>query len=99
MSSDGGFNKRAPRIDLRRSAVMIDSDGRESDVVILDISSGGFRLEALESPRIGEFVTLRVEHGEEFPAQIRWALGDQAGGIFLTKAGYENWENGGESDG
>jgi hypothetical protein len=99
MSSERGFNKRAPRIDLRREAVLIDSDGRESDVTILDISSGGFRLEVPESPRIGEFVTLRVEHRDEFPAQIRWALGDQAGGIFLTAGGYENWETGGKNDG
>jgi len=88
-----GFTKRAPRVDIRRPAVMIDSDGRESDVVILDISSGGFRLQIPESPRIGEFVTLRVERGEEFPTQIRWALGDEAGGVFLTSAGYERWED------
>lgn len=95
MGSAGGFSKRAPRIDLRRPAVMIDSDGRESDVTILDVSSGGFRLEVSEAPRIGEFVILRVEHGEELPAQIRWALGSEAGGVFLTTAGYENWEGGG----
>jgi hypothetical protein len=91
--------KRAPRIDLRRPAVLVDSDGSECSVVILDVSSGGFRLEVSEAPRIGEFVTLRVEHGEEFPAQIRWALGDQAGGVFLTTAGYGQWEGGGKRDG
>ena len=79
-----GFSKRAPRVDLRRPAILVDSDGNASQVTILDVSSGGFRLEVAESPRIAEFVTLRVEHGVEFPAQIRWALGDQAGGVFLT---------------
>ena len=63
---------------------MIDSDGRETKVIILDVSSGGFRLSVLESPRIDEFVTLRVEHGEKFSGQIRWALGNEAGGVFLT---------------
>jgi hypothetical protein len=87
MARDQGISKRAPRIDLRRPAVMIDSDGREHDVTILDVSSGGFRLQVPESPRIGEFVTLRVERGEEFTAQIRWALGTKAGGVFLTGVG------------
>lgn len=96
MGSARGFNKRAPRIDLKRPAVIVDSDGRESDVTILDVSSGGFRLKVPEAPRIGEFVTLRVEHGEELTAQIRWALGDEAGGVFLTTSGYEQWEDGGK---
>ena len=89
MAREQGISKRAPRIDLRRQAVMVDSDGREHDVTILDVSSGGFRLEVSESPRIGEFVTLRVEHGEQFPSQIRWALGTEAGGVFLTPVGPE----------
>jgi hypothetical protein len=59
------------------------------EVIILDVSSGGFRLEVSEHLRIGEHVTLRVEHCEEFPAQIRWALGDEAGGVFLAPADYE----------
>lgn len=86
-----GLNKRAPRIDLRRPAVLINSDGVEADVVILDVSSGGFRLEATESLRIGEFVHLRVEHGDEFPVQIRWVLGSEAGGVFLTGVDFDAW--------
>jgi hypothetical protein len=85
-----GFSKRAPRVDLRRPAILIYSDGNHSEVTILDVSSGGFRLEVTESPRIAEFVTLRVEHGIDFPAQIRWALGDQAGGVFLSEVNVED---------
>lgn len=33
--------------------------------------------------RRSEFVTLRIEHGEQFPAQIRWTLGAEADGISL----------------
>lgn len=87
MVREQGISKRAPRVDLRRPAVLIDSDGREQQVTILDVSSGGFRLEVTEAPRIGEFVTLRVERGEEFSAQVRWALGNEAGGVFLTAVG------------
>lgn len=89
-----GHNKRAPRIDLRQPAVMVASDGSAWDVIILDVSSGGFRLEVPESPRIGEFVTLHVGRDEHYEAQIRWALGDQAGGVFLTAVGIDEWQEG-----
>lgn len=91
MGREHGFIKRGPRVDLRRPAVLVDGDGNEFDVTILDVSSRGFRLEVAESPRIAEFMTLRVERGHEFPAQIRWALGDQAGGVFLTAVNHEDW--------
>jgi hypothetical protein len=83
------FAKRAPRVDLRRPAIVIDSDGRSSPVTVLDVSSGGFRIEASESLHIGEFVRLLVEHSEDLPAQIRWVLGNEAGGVFLTELGSE----------
>lgn len=89
-----GHNKRAPRIDLRQPAVMVASDGSAWDVIILDVSSGGFRLEVPESPRIAEFVTLHVGRDEHYEAQIRWALGDQAGGVFLTAVGIDEWQEG-----
>lgn len=89
MVREQGISKRAPRVDLRRPAVLIDSDGREQNVTILDVSSGGFRLEVTEAPRIGEFVTLRVERRQEFASQIRWALGNEAGGVFLDAVGSE----------
>lgn len=85
------FNKRAPRIDVRRSAVLVNSDGVEMGVIILDVSSGGFRLKVEELPRIGELVTLRVDKSDDCPAQIRWALGDEAGGVFLASVDYSKW--------
>ena len=91
MARDRGLNKRAPRIDLRRPAVLINSDGTALNVIILDVSSGGFKLEISECPRIGEFVRLRVEHCDEFPAQIRWVLGNEAGGVFLAPVNYAEW--------
>jgi len=70
---------------------MVDSDGAPWDVIILDVSSGGFRLQLSESPRIGEFVTLHVGRDEHYEAQIRWALGDEAGGVFLTAVKFDEW--------
>ena len=96
MARTPGIQKRAPRVDLRRPALLIDSDGTATKATILDISSGGFRLELSESPRIGEHVRLRVDRGDEYPAQIRWALGNEAGGVFLTQVNYDEWTKGGE---
>ncbi|MEA3058652.1 MAG: hypothetical protein QOE50_64 [Sphingomonadales bacterium] len=79
-----GVSKRAPRIDVRKAATLITSDGTEIAVTILDVSGSGFRLHVLEPLRIGEFVSLRVDDGD-VPAQIRWALGEEAGGTFLAQ--------------
>lgn len=83
-----GFIKRAPRIDLRRPAVLIDSQGVETVVTILDVSSGGFKLQTDEVPRIGDIVMLRVDGSDDIQAQIRWAIDGQAGGVFLTEVDY-----------
>ena len=91
MARTPGIIKRAPRVDLRREAILINSEGVESPVTILDVSSGGFRLEVTETPRIGEHVRLRVDKHDDFPAQIRWALGSEAGGVFLAPIEWEQW--------
>lgn len=91
MARTPGIIKRAPRVGLRREAVLISSEGVETPVTILDVSSGGFRLEVAETPRIGEHVSLRVDKHNNFPAQIRWALGTEAGGVFLTPIDWEQW--------
>ena len=83
--------KRAPRVDLRRQAILVDSRGGERDVTILDVSRSGFRLEVSEGLQIGEFVTIRVERDVSFAAQIRWALGNEAGGVFLTPVDQSDW--------
>jgi PilZ domain len=86
-----GFIKRSPRVDLRRPAVLIHSDGTETEVIVLDVSSGGFRLEFKEVPPVGASVRLRVERGHEFPAEIRWAQGTEAGGVFLGPGDPVEW--------
>jgi hypothetical protein len=82
---------RAPRIATRQAAVLITSDLVETDVVITDISGSGFRIEASETFYIGENiliaekVTIRLTGQGDVPAQIRWAQGCEAGGIFLDQ--------------
>jgi hypothetical protein len=74
---------RRHRIEVAHDATLVLSDGTEHRVTITDVSSGGFRLQTGETMPIGEHVFLRVPRYGDFPAQIRWALGKDAGGVFL----------------
>ena len=58
-------------------------DGVEHQVTITDVSSGGFHLSTDETIPIGSRVFLRVARYGDFPAQIRWSFGCEAGGVFL----------------
>ncbi|MEO7751421.1 MAG: PilZ domain-containing protein [Sphingomicrobium sp.] len=88
-----GHNKRAPRVDIRRPAVLVDASGHHCDVTFLDVSSGGFRLGTSHPLKIGEFVTLGAERDVTFAAQIRWVLGNEAGGVFLDPVD-QDWLDG-----
>ncbi len=63
--------------------MLVDSDGGELAVEVIDLSSDGFRLRAGERLETGEQVRLRVPRYGDFPAQIQWAEGHEAGGRFL----------------
>ena len=79
-----GHVKRAPRVDTRFKAKLTDSDGRVVAVTVMDISREGCRLETTDgSLKIGEKVEIEVPKYGIFPAQIRWALGNEAGAVFL----------------
>ena len=78
-----GHIKRAPRVDTNINASVTDSDGSSLDVVVLDISREGCRLEADGTLKIGEKIELNVPRYGTFPAQIRWAMGKEAGAVFL----------------
>ena len=75
--------KRAPRVATDLPATVVDGSGAEFTAVVIDISKQGFRLTCDETLKIGEYVHLRVPRYGDFPAQIRWALGEEAGGVFL----------------
>lgn len=77
--------KRTPRVRTSITAILIDSDGGELPVQVLDLSSGGFRLRAGEPLVSGEQVRLRVPRYGDFPAQIQWVEGHEAGGRFLER--------------
>ena len=76
--------KRSTRIDLVRPAVLLNSDGATLEVTILDLSSGGFRVQVSDLLRVGELVTLQ-EGRHQMSAEIKWVLGNEAGGVFLDR--------------
>ena len=78
-----GFIKRAPRVDTNFKAALTDSDGHRVPVLVLDISREGCRLETDGTLKIGEKIELEVPKYGIFPAQVRWALGNEAGAVFL----------------
>ncbi len=76
--------KRPPRIRVDMAATLIASDGVESPVTLLDLSSAGFRLGDVRDPlEPGDRVELHMRH-ETAIGEIRWVLGQEAGGIFLS---------------
>jgi hypothetical protein len=78
-----GHIKRAARVDTRIETFLTDSDGNRISVIVMDISRDGCRLEAPAMLRIGEKVQIEVPKYGSFAAQIRWALGNEAGAVFL----------------
>lgn len=79
-----GQIKRGPRVSTDLKAVLLRPSGEEIAVLITDISKDGFKLSTDTQLMIGERVDLRVPKTGDVPAQIRWALGSEAGGVFLA---------------
>jgi hypothetical protein len=78
--------KRAARIDVESPGLLIDSEGVETEVTVVDLSAGGCRVLTDGTPIIGEHVHLRVGRVSDYPAQVRWALGNEAGLQFTGPA-------------
>lgn len=79
-----GEIKRGPRVMTDLKAVLLRPNGEEIHAIITDISKDGFKLSAEAQLMIGERLDLRVPKAGDVPAQIRWALGKDAGGVFLA---------------
>ena len=79
-----GEIKRGPRVATDLKAVLLRPSGEEIPAIITDISKDGFKLIAEAQLLIGERVDLRVPKAGDVPAQIRWSLGNKAGGVFLA---------------
>jgi hypothetical protein len=82
MTDTSGYEPRAFRIGINHRAVLLRADGAESPVTITNVSQSGFRMKADDVPVVGERVIFRGEAGD-VPAEVRWARGRDAGGVFL----------------
>ncbi len=78
-----GIIKRAPRVETHIRGTVADSDGETMAVVVTDISREGCRLETDGTLVIGEKIQLQIDRYGSYPAQVRWALGNEAGAVFL----------------
>ena len=74
---------RSPRVRTSIPAALVDADGGEMPVEVVDLSSGGFRLRVREPLVVGEQFRLRVSRYGDFAAQIQWVGNGEAGGLFL----------------
>jgi hypothetical protein len=63
--------------------VLVDSDGGELPVEIIDVSSNGLRLRATELLVQGEEVRIRASRYGDFRAKIEWVTDCEAGCRFL----------------
>ena len=79
-----GQIKRGPRVSTDLKARVLRANGEEIDVIVSDISKDGFKLSSQTLLLIGERVDLHMPKTGDVPAQIRWALGNEAGGVFLA---------------
>jgi hypothetical protein len=77
------FRSSAPRIPIRELAQLVDPDGGACEVVLIDISSEGFRLRSGGALVIGQQAVLRVHRYGDYPVEIVWTRGLEAGGVFL----------------
>ena len=84
MDGDQGKAKRSLRVDVHTEASLTFTDGSTVRVIVTDISEGGFRIESEELLEVGEKVRLSDHRHGDVAAEIRWAKGFSAGGVFLT---------------
>ena len=61
MSRIRGHISRRLRVAVAHDAKLVTSQGAEHDVIITDVSAGGFRLRTPVTMPIGEHVFLRVD--------------------------------------
>lgn len=83
MSEPLGPERRTPRVELHKLVSIVDEAGTRWEGRILDLSNDGFRLTCVEPLIAGDHILIVDDHGVESRAEIKWAMGREAGGVFL----------------
>lgn len=81
MSEHPGRPAHSQRAVLTMPATIICANGEAFPATLRDLSSGGFRVESNARLQPGDQIDLQVGK-ERAAAQIRWAMGFEAGGQF-----------------
>ena len=76
-------NRAGPRIGTEIFTTLRLSDGSETEVVLTNMSSGGFRFKHDRDLVPGDRVELRTGKSDYAPAEIIWSIDGEAGGEFL----------------
>lgn len=74
-----GWISRKDRRPVAAEAVVLRADGTQLPVRLADISDDGCRIECDGQLVIGEWVEIAVPSAGQVKAQVRWALGSNAG--------------------
>jgi hypothetical protein len=76
---------RAMRWGIRRDVLVRWASG-EVEAEIVDLSRNGFRLRSSTPLPAGCEVTLQADQQQPIRALVRWANGENAGGVFVSPA-------------
>lgn len=82
-----GDNRAGPRIGTEVFTTLRLPDGSETEVVLTNMSSGGFRFKHERNLLPGDRVELRTGKSDYAPAEIVWSVDGEAGGEFLEPPG------------
>lgn len=74
---------RERRVTLNCNAVVVESDGSNIDVVLVDVSQHGFRVRSVTEFEMDSEVWLQMPKVPAVRGMIRWCCGHEAGGVFL----------------
>jgi hypothetical protein len=84
-----GDGRKAERRIVNLAAALRENGARTTQIVILDISAGGFRAQAADDVQEGCEVWLKLPHFEAKRSRVIWRKGSEVGCEFETPA-HEN---------
>jgi hypothetical protein len=74
---------REPRVTLNWHAVAVEADGASTDVILVDVTQHGFRLQSQSEFEVDSEVLLQIPQIPAVRGMIRWICGHEVGGVFL----------------
>lgn len=86
LDNDRGIVSRRPRrLHLKQECLVHPFQAQAVVALLEDVSLRGFRLSCRSFLLVGSQLVLEIPGLGQVAAQVRWALGGEAGGIFLSR--------------